>query len=37
MPMDPDFREEVEKTLKEQDEIHQRQTEEDNQVRTNEN
>jgi hypothetical protein len=37
MPMDPEFREDIEKTLKEQDEIHQRQIEGENQVRTNEN
>ncbi|GBB91355.1 hypothetical protein RclHR1_01860009 [Rhizophagus clarus] len=36
MPMDPEFREEVEKTLREQDEIHQRQFEEENQIGTNE-
>ncbi|RIA86196.1 WD40-repeat-containing domain protein [Glomus cerebriforme] len=32
MPMDPEYREEVEKTLREQDEIHQRQFEEENQT-----
>ena len=37
MPMDPEFREDVEKALKEQDEIHQSQNEGENQVRTNEN
>jgi hypothetical protein len=36
MPMDPEFCEEVEKTLREQDEIHQRQFEEENQLGTSE-